>query len=373
MQSLRNFFRGMLPVVWIWGAIIILFLFLIQNYSSYQTVDSNNQSMQYLNQDLFTSFINQESGLRGFEQSGDTQFLAPVDSGEKQGLEDEAELRKLLTGVSDQEGLRLFHSLLSAEKEWVDTVRDPEIVAVKKQQYLPVLGVLIKDKQLFDQIRIESQKVSDHLSVVSSQARGSEGRKYLLTLTYSFAMLLLLTGITYWQSRKIHLQSITDELTQVYNSRFLSQMLRKTFREAFKNSQPLSLILIDLDHFKNINDTYGHAAGNYVLQKVVERISTHIRKSDYVGRWGGEEFLLILPFSSKRVSIEIAERIRTEISRRPIFYENQEISITISEGVSSYPEDVRSEKDLFEYADQALYQAKSKGRNQVCVVNRLEC
>nr|WP_246317639.1 GGDEF domain-containing protein [Hyphomicrobium methylovorum] len=127
-----------------------------------------------------------------------------------------------------------------------------------------------------------------------------------------------------------------------------------------------SLLMLDIDHFKSINDNYGHPAGDKVLAAAARRIKTAVRERDFVGRLGGEEFAVFLPQCSRRQAIEIAERIRSSIEENPILLDDgRRISITISIGATSDSASRTSLEQLLSSADQALYGAKSEGRNRV--------
>jgi diguanylate cyclase (GGDEF)-like protein len=164
--------------------------------------------------------------------------------------------------------------------------------------------------------------------------------------------------------------SITDPLTGCYNRGYLSEHLPLEIKRAMRYEHPLSLIICDIDHFKKVNDTYGHLIGDEVLKKVVQWISQCIRNYvDWVARYGGEEFVIVLPETDAKGARSIAERLRRTISNRTIEAEEKLISITASFGVSGLDPHTSHEKisleSLIEQADNYLYQAKQEGRNRV--------
>ena len=129
---------------------------------------------------------------------------------------------------------------------------------------------------------------------------------------------------------------------------------------------PLGLIIFDIDHFKHVNDTYGHLTGDQVLKEVTQRALTVTRKEDVLSRYGGEEFMVILPASSKKHSCDVGERLRHIMEKTAFVVEGREIPITISVGVCSFPEpEVNSVQEIIKAADNALYAAKNSGRNKV--------
>ncbi len=160
--------------------------------------------------------------------------------------------------------------------------------------------------------------------------------------------------------------SQTDDLTGLHNRRFLQDRLDQELHRAVRGSGMISCILLDIDHFKTINDGHGHAAGDFVLSSVAEIMRQHIRKSDLAVRFGGDEFLLILFDNDKEGALRVAERIRTDVASRQFPFDGRRVPVTVSSGVSAYPEDgMTTSEELLARADQALYDAKAAGRNVV--------
>ena len=163
-------------------------------------------------------------------------------------------------------------------------------------------------------------------------------------------------------------QALTDGLTGLYNHRTFQDFLDREILRSVREGRKLSLVIIDIDHFKKINDTYGHPTGDQVLKHVVKDLSESMRPYDIVCRYGGEEFSAILRDVDSQTAFTISERIRMKIESNP--YQNGEstIPITVSMGVSSYPEeDINTKPALIESADKALYQAKQGGRNKTVI------
>ncbi len=163
-------------------------------------------------------------------------------------------------------------------------------------------------------------------------------------------------------------QSIRDALTGLYNRRYLEETLDREVRRAARGAQSLGLLMIDLDHFKKFNDTYGHDAGDAILRATGQSLAKGIRAEDYVCRFGGEEFVVILPTGSLEVSQARAERLREKMREMNITHQGRSLGmVTISVGVAAFPQHGRSPKDLMAAADAALYEAKRRGRDQVVV------
>ncbi|MCL6536361.1 MAG: diguanylate cyclase [Armatimonadetes bacterium] len=166
-------------------------------------------------------------------------------------------------------------------------------------------------------------------------------------------------------NQKLQSLAITDGLTGLHNHRAFQDYLEEQFQVAMRNKQSLALLLMDVDHFKHYNDTYGHQAGDEVLRQVAQILQANVREGDFVARYGGEEFVVVLPRADLESAVAVAERLRcaveaAEWSLRPV---------TGSFGVACIRPDMETRQELIEAADQALYQAKKNGRNRVEVWN----
>lgn len=156
-----------------------------------------------------------------------------------------------------------------------------------------------------------------------------------------------------------------DGLTGVYNRRYLEQALAKEFARVKRYEGALSLIMVDIDHFKRVNDERGHLAGDEVIRRTAEILSSCIRESDTLGRYGGEEFAVLLPHTKLDGAVVLAERLRKCIAGHTVTFGNQTIPVTISVGVAELLPDTPSYEQLIQDADTALYRSKDGGRNQV--------
>jgi diguanylate cyclase (GGDEF)-like protein len=156
-----------------------------------------------------------------------------------------------------------------------------------------------------------------------------------------------------------------DDLTGIPNRKSILATLQEESFRARRVNQPLSLIIFDLDNFKSVNDTFGHAAGDVVLRDAAKVIQGVIRDRDYIGRYGGDEFLVLLWNSSRANACIIAERIRAEVEKHPFVYEGKKISVTLSLGLACLDDSMQSVDDLVKRADEAQYTAKRNGGNQV--------
>ena len=159
--------------------------------------------------------------------------------------------------------------------------------------------------------------------------------------------------------------SLMDELTGVYNRRYLWNRLQEEFARYVRTKHSLSFLLIDIDHFKSINDEYGHLAGDYVLKMLCQFMSLVLRRYDIIGKYGDEEFGVILPNTDLSLSIPIAERLREHIKNYDFIFQQKRIPVTISIGVTETNESISNIENLLSRADEALSKAKEKGKNQV--------
>ncbi len=169
----------------------------------------------------------------------------------------------------------------------------------------------------------------------------------------------------------LKMQAATDKLTELYNRSYLDPFLDSEIAAANKFNRQVSMIMVDMDHFKDINDTYGHMLGDHVLTIFAQVVLKCIRKSDIIARYGGDEFIVVLPATDTDTALAIAERIRKEVSNTYIPpLEDQTISsISCSVGVSTYPTLCNSKSNLIRTSDNALYEAKHSGRNCTIVYN----
>ena len=160
----------------------------------------------------------------------------------------------------------------------------------------------------------------------------------------------------------------TDIMTHLKLKHYFFTLLMEhlyTINSSGEKKETLSILMIDIDFFKNINDTYGHAAGDIVLEEVAKIIKSCTRNADTAARYGGEEFVVMLNNTSASAAMAVAERIRKSVEEKSIMYDGKKINVTISIGVSSYNFDLESAKSIVERADKALYESKQNGRNRV--------
>jgi diguanylate cyclase (GGDEF)-like protein len=158
----------------------------------------------------------------------------------------------------------------------------------------------------------------------------------------------------------------TDSLTGLPNRRHFMEQLEYELARIKRFGKPASLLMLDLDHFKRVNDTYGHAAGDAVLRHFAELAQTSLREIDLIGRLGGEEFGVLLPGTTQPGAIELAERLREAVAAAPVMAGEHQIPVTVSIGIAEFDPTDPHPDDILARADVALYKAKESGRNRVC-------
>ncbi len=169
--------------------------------------------------------------------------------------------------------------------------------------------------------------------------------------------------------KKLVALTLNDELTGSYNRRFLMNFLEDELYRCRRYNRPFSVIMMDIDHFKKINDTCGHPFGDEVLKLFASTVVRNMRKSNRFARYGGEEFVCVLPETDSEGGVGFAEKIRKLIEELPLSYKQSQVKITSSFGVITYTDDINDIATLMKKVDDALYKAKESGRNRVVVAN----
>lgn len=199
------------------------------------------------------------------------------------------------------------------------------------------------------------------------------GEKYVIECIKDITDSMLISEITsvsideiYNKVERLNKLVITDELTGCYNRRYLNEKLPINISESQENDEKLSIVIMDIDNFKNINDKYSHQVGDYVLKEIVKVIKGNIRREfDWMSRFGGEEFLIAFKNMDKRNAVNSTERIRKDIETHKFTYNSLNINITASFGVAELSGEINGMNELIAVADKNLYEAKRLGRNLV--------
>jgi two-component system cell cycle response regulator len=169
------------------------------------------------------------------------------------------------------------------------------------------------------------------------------------------------------KNKELEQLSTTDSLTGLFNRKHLMEKLDLELGRSARYHRDFTLLIIDIDHFKRYNDTYGHLAGDEVLRRMGAILKNSIRKSDYAARYGGEEFIVLLPETGASAGAQMAERIRRQMGEEEMGSDENRTNVTISGGVASFPDYGEDAETLIRNADTALYEAKKRGRNQIVI------
>jgi len=208
-------------------------------------------------------------------------------------------------------------------------------------------------------------------AIVFIKSRGNAGNfRINLLNSLSGLLLLLFTNKTYREKATAFALAVNyDGLTGLYNHRYFQESLSGELLRAQRFDYPVSLLMIDVDHFKEYNDKYSHPKGDIVLKDISKILKESLRAYDIPSRYGGEELVVILPYTTQEQAMPVAERIRKNIGKYgfPGAGKNENVNVTVSIGVSTFPLNAKTKSDLINRADQALYLAKAEGRNRVCL------
>jgi diguanylate cyclase (GGDEF)-like protein len=251
----------------------------------------------------------------------------------------------------------------AAEKGRATTIELPldvevdAVLAKVQPRFVDILPIEFRDVRMGALVLARLQPLKKRQQIILAQLQKGLG-------------LAIRNALTHQEIQRI---AVLDGLTGIYNRRFGMQRLREEFGRAQRSETPLALIMLDIDHFKSINDTYGHQVGDRAIKLVVKLAKTVLREGDILVRYGGEEFMIVLPGAAIDDAVEVAERLRHKVSDTMLQNGDKQIHLTVSLGVAGYPElDVSEEGQLIALADEALYKAKETGRNRVVDVRYIK-
>lgn len=273
----------------------------------------------------------------------------------------------------ENETVEIF-TLYEMTKEITKSLRQEEALEIFKKKLSE--HVVFEECLLLDPLSEESKeyKKSPEYFLFSLRGKGrkigqlivkglgNEDKEKFSILANQFALALRRIDL-YEEIERI---AITDSLTQVYTRRYVLERFQEELRRSKTRRIPLSFLMMDVDFFKNFNDTYGHLTGDQILRGVGGLIQENIREIDIAGRYGGEEFCVVLPDTDRKGAQYAAERIRRAAEEAVIKAYDTQVKITLSAGVATCPADGEGLEDLIGKADAALYRAKKEGRNKVC-------
>lgn len=251
---------------------------------------------------------------------------------------------------------------------WVFRQRQPLLIEDIKKDFRFDASKLDEKEQVFNSL-ISVPLVSENKMIGVLRLHSENMEAYhqddlrLLGIIANLASLALVNALLYKQTEEL---AITDGLTGLYVHNHFHQRLAEEITHAIKKNKCFSLLMIDIDHFKDYNDQYGHSAGDSVLKDIAVIIKSLAGKDGMAARYGGEEFCLLLPSVSKKEALTIAEDLKKKVETHHFVLRRVESRVTVSIGVVSFPQDGQFENELIQRVDKCLYQAKALGRNRVC-------
>ena len=264
----------------------------------------------------------------------------------------------------DAVGKTFFELFPEVDKEWfskkvgsVVTLGTPAFTIWEQRPYL----VRFKNYQ---PITGQEEFMYQNTTILPLRSTNSEV-KHICVVIYDVTGVA--TNRRQLQATNLQLQKLssTDRLTGLYNRGHWEEALKIEYSRHARYGHPTTLLMFDIDHFKQVNDTHGHQAGDRVIQVVAELVRAHVRDADVAGRYGGEEYAVLCPDTDKLGGQVLAERLRQAVEATPVIYEGKTIQFTISVGVADLAEPAHGHQQLIERADQALYTSKRSGRNRV--------
>lgn len=298
--------------------------------------------------------------------------LSAQERAQLQLQENERKFKQLITKSGQGISVHRDFKPIFVNQAWVDLMRAPSIDAVLRDVNL--LSFLPEEEHANAQSRYQSLisgRLSGAKTVVKNRCFDGEIRYFcvydnLIEWDGKPAVQAVIEDVTdrITLEAKLRQLSVTDPLTDVYNRRELDRVLDQEFQRGQRYSHPFAVILIDIDHFKVINDTYGHDAGDNTLRAIANTLRDTLRQTDVLGRWGGEEFLIVCPSTDLTGASHLANTLRSRIANLAL---DDSKPVTISIGVASLDTDDTQVSDVLKRADLALYDAKRNGRNQVKV------
>lgn len=256
----------------------------------------------------------------------------------------------------------IFSSIFGDEYFKEENQYDYEIVEINNGKDKPVESLDILKSKMVIPITY-ANKIIGGIALYHKRTARFDASRVLEIILQELKVLMRIK----WLYSETKYLAITDGLTSLYNRRYFQQTLDREFARSKRYKNPLSIALFDIDHFKNINDTYGHQFGDKVIAEISKIIKNSLRKTDYVARYGGEEIVLILPETPIDQTMIPIERIRIKIQDHQFIYGEKSVQVTASCGLAGIEPDVSTYEDLILRADKALYESKRNGRNQTTI------
>jgi diguanylate cyclase (GGDEF)-like protein/PAS domain S-box-containing protein len=271
--------------------------------------------------------------------------------------------------LADRPSNLLGRSALDILSDWVEKSND--LFGNRDTQFeiripsAPSRFLDLRVTPLFD----KHQQLTGRLMVFRDVTDRKDVEKKLRNANFRLQSQLIEIGILQSQLRE---QAIRDPLTNLFNRRYLEETLDRELARAMRETYPVCIIMIDIDHFKQINDTHGHEAGDLVLKAVAEALIHHSRRGDFACRYGGEEFIVVMPNITSQVAQERTALLRDSLNSMRVNYRKHSLSATFSMGIATYPANGDSREAILRAADKAMYAAKEAGRDHIRSYDELE-
>ncbi|PKL95345.1 MAG: hypothetical protein CVV18_05885, partial [Gammaproteobacteria bacterium HGW-Gammaproteobacteria-8] len=219
--------------------------------------------------------------------------------------------------------------------------------------------------EAFESTILRERLANREIQLLQAQQAERNARLINTLVGVTAAALMVLVGFLFWSGRRFREHARTDALTGISSRRYAMELAERLFAQSASTGRPLAMLLLDIDHFKQINDRYGHDIGDRAIRSVTEEVGKVLPSDSVFGRMGGEEFMIMLPGTAHQEALVLAEAIRRRVSEHSIHVDGIEINLTISIGVAEYTNEIARLDELIRIADQALYAAKHQGRDRI--------
>jgi diguanylate cyclase (GGDEF)-like protein len=306
--------------------------------------------------------------------------IKPSEKTKKMGIlvvDDEEIIRDMLEDVLTEYGYKVWTATNGVEALNLFTKKENIGVVITDIRMPDMDGVEVTRKVRDANSDVSVIAITGYASVESAIAILKEGAYDYITKPFNIDEIKIIVDRAIERQKllgesrekdKYKQLSLFDSLTEIYNRRYLDAVLKKEISKAKRYKRPFFFLMADIDYFKNFNDKYGHLAGDWALKKVAQILTGSVRESDYVFRYGGEEFAILGPETALQGALSVAKRLMASIRKAGFLNDKimPDAKLNISIGLAVYPDDADSEENLIRKADEYLYQAKALGRNRIC-------
>ncbi|MCF8069654.1 MAG: GGDEF domain-containing protein [Desulfobacterales bacterium] len=303
--------------------------------------------------------------IRGTILSLITEYIDRIGMERRQAVEVLQEIGKRLLNIEET----ILKSLADTEADYRSNTHFIDILG---KNITELKGKVNFSKTLEEVKAVFTEKLTDieeaiHVKSETDNKNRSTIKKNIENLKSNLQEMRKDFNAALEHSQQLEQEMLTDPLTGAYNRRAYDRRVKEEMERYQRYKQPLSMLLLDIDHFKQVNDTYGHAIGDKCLIEIVQKVKANIRNCDFLGRYGGEEFAVILPETNSESARLVAEKLRMAVEKTTFLHKDETVKITISTGVTGATPSDKDHSTLFDRMDKAMYEAKASGRNKVVV------